>query len=195
MIKIRKFLMGLNDEFRQIRSSILSMDTLPKLNKVYQMVTHEETQKELVASGKANMAMAFYTKSTTPKNNAPNTHAGKTPPSYQPSTSNARKKPPTPTEPLFFKSGIQVNTKYYCFHYLVFGHSDERCYKLHGYLTGHKLHKNNTSAATPIVVNASNKPQVSAHCVSHPTIGLLGRTKRKRKMKKKRRRRVKKKNH
>lgn len=30
-LKIRKFLMGLNDEFRQVRSHILSMDTLPKL--------------------------------------------------------------------------------------------------------------------------------------------------------------------
>lgn len=44
-LTIRKFLMGLNDQFRQIRSHILSMETNPNLNKVFSMVTHEETQQ------------------------------------------------------------------------------------------------------------------------------------------------------
>lgn len=43
-LKIRKFLVELNDQFRQVKSHILSLEVLPKLNKVYSMVIHEESQ-------------------------------------------------------------------------------------------------------------------------------------------------------
>lgn len=46
-LKVRKFLIGLNDQFHQVRSHILSLDTLPNLSKVYAMVSHEETQQQL----------------------------------------------------------------------------------------------------------------------------------------------------
>lgn len=34
-----------------------------------------------------------------------------------------------------------MNTKFYYFHYGVFGHNDEKCYAWHGYVTGHKMNK------------------------------------------------------
>lgn len=61
-VKTRKFLMGLNDEFRQIKSNILSMENLPKLNKVYQMASHEVTQQGLTSNTQKNVGNAFYQK-------------------------------------------------------------------------------------------------------------------------------------
>lgn len=74
-LKIRKFLIGLNDQFRQVRSHILSLDALPKLNKVYSMVTHEES-KALLNNPHAQHAHVFYSSKvpTAPQS----AHAGKT---------------------------------------------------------------------------------------------------------------------
>lgn len=44
--KTIKFLMGLNEDFGQIRSTIISIDPLPKLNKAYAMVLRQEKQAE-----------------------------------------------------------------------------------------------------------------------------------------------------
>jgi hypothetical protein len=47
--KTHQFLMGLDDSvFETVRSNILSMDSLPSLNKVYAMVIHEERYRRLV---------------------------------------------------------------------------------------------------------------------------------------------------
>lgn len=79
--KIRKFLMDLNDQLRQVRSHILSLETLPKLNKVYTIVSQEETQQQLKAPQQIASAHAYYSsKASTPKNTTPHatsTHVGK----------------------------------------------------------------------------------------------------------------------
>lgn len=131
---IRKFLVGLNDQYRQVRSHILSMDPIPNLNKVYSLIVHEEAQQQLSGYNTSN-ALAFYTsrastsKKNPPSHSQPQSHVGK---SVQATTgnTNAKKRSPPPSEPLYYKSGRQVNTKYYCFHCTTFGHSDERCYDL-----------------------------------------------------------------
>lgn len=61
-VKIRKFLMGLSDEYMQIHPNILSMEFLPKLNKVFQMISHEETQQGLASNSQSNVAHAFFSK-------------------------------------------------------------------------------------------------------------------------------------
>lgn len=50
---------------------------------------------------------------------------------------------------------------------MVFGHSDEKCYVIHDYRVGHKLHKGTTTidATTHNVANTSNKPQASANYI------------------------------
>jgi len=102
--RIRKFLMGLSEDFRQIRSTILSMDKLPPISKIYQMVTHEEAQQGLASH--TTTSQICYAKAHPTKNTQPtlSSHAGKsaTPQFYQGSSSQnptpqtIRKRPPPP---------------------------------------------------------------------------------------------------
>lgn len=170
-LKIRKFLMGLSDDFRQIRSTILSMEKLPNFGKVYSMVIHEESQQQLSEHTNNHQASVFYSarnpnanKSLNNNNNASSSQAPK--PSYAPAHPNAKKRPPTPTEPLYYKSGKKVNTRYYCFHYASFGHSDEKCSIQHGYPSskGTSFTRKSNPAATP--TTDTNKPKGSTNCVS-----------------------------
>lgn len=119
-LKIKKKLMDLSDDFRQIRLHILSMDKLPNFGKVFSIVTYDEAQQHLTGNANTMQGSAFY--STKGKSHF---HAGK--PSNAPSSSNTntnqRKRPPTPTDSLYYESGKQVNTRYYCFHFAAFGHS------------------------------------------------------------------------
>ncbi|PKI79314.1 hypothetical protein CRG98_000259, partial [Punica granatum] len=48
--KIYQFLMGLDDEFRSVRSDILRIEPLPTLSRVYQMISEEEKQHAVVRS-------------------------------------------------------------------------------------------------------------------------------------------------
>lgn len=79
-LKVRKFLMGLNEKFKQVRSNILAMDTLPKLGKTFQMIAHEGAQH----GQKQNVAAhAFYSARTpsirTSSRGSGSSHAGKVP--------------------------------------------------------------------------------------------------------------------
>ncbi|XP_060968835.1 uncharacterized protein LOC133036299 [Cannabis sativa] len=54
------FLMGLSDQFSQVRGSILLMDPLPEVNCVFHLVTQEENQKgNLAGAADPNSSMAF----------------------------------------------------------------------------------------------------------------------------------------
>ncbi|PKI53926.1 hypothetical protein CRG98_025720 [Punica granatum] len=63
MEKSYQFLMGLTFEFNKIRSIILSIEPMPNLNKVYNMVANEEQQK-IVAQARDSIleAAAFLAK-------------------------------------------------------------------------------------------------------------------------------------
>lgn len=135
------------------------------------MISHEEAQQQMQLPQQTTLVHAYYSSkaSTSKASHPPSFHAGKAAPTPQ----NTRKRPTPPTEPFYYKSGRQVNTKYYYFHCSTLEHSDERCYDLHGYLQGHKLHKgNNTSTQQNIVTptsqtaNVSSKPQGSANYVA-----------------------------
>ncbi|PKI35888.1 hypothetical protein CRG98_043712 [Punica granatum] len=59
--KAFQFLMGLTSEFYTVRSNILSVDPMPTVNKIYQMVAHEERQK-IVARSHSAPEVAFLAK-------------------------------------------------------------------------------------------------------------------------------------
>lgn len=163
--------MGLNDEFRKVRSNILSMESQPKLDKVYQMVSHEEAQQGLASNPQTNATQVFFAKGSSSKSHVTSSHIGKTIPQsqYQPSTSqtpntqNLKKRvPPPPIEPIYYKCGRQVNTKYYCFDYSsVFGHSNEKCYAIHGLPIGHKLHMGSSLNTQGTTYNAITNSSLS----------------------------------
>ena len=55
---IMSFLMGLSDNFSQVRGSILLMDPLPEVNRVFHLVTQEENQKGYIGNNN-DPALAF----------------------------------------------------------------------------------------------------------------------------------------
>lgn len=117
-LKVRKLLMGLNDQFWKIRSQILSMETLPYLSKVFSMVSHEESHLQLIGNNSvASQAHAFYYSKAISHFICTQCIQDSVGPS---TVTNPRKRPPTPFEPIYYKSGKVVNTKYYYFHYGVF---------------------------------------------------------------------------
>jgi len=75
--KLRKFLMRLNEDFRKIRFTIISSKTLPKLRKVFQIISHEEAQQNLTSH--TTSGHALLAKSSNSKLNTTGSHAGKTP--------------------------------------------------------------------------------------------------------------------
>ncbi|PKI60125.1 hypothetical protein CRG98_019469 [Punica granatum] len=58
--KTYQFLMGLTSEFNTIRSTILSIEPLPNLNKVYNMVANEERQKIIARSRESAPESAVF---------------------------------------------------------------------------------------------------------------------------------------
>ncbi|KAI6687478.1 hypothetical protein NL676_024306 [Syzygium grande] len=58
--KIFQFLMGLTSEFNTVRSNILSIEPMLSLNKVYQMIVHEERQKLVVRSHDSTPEAAVF---------------------------------------------------------------------------------------------------------------------------------------
>ncbi|XP_062113438.1 uncharacterized protein LOC133824553 isoform X1 [Humulus lupulus] len=123
---IMSFLMGLSDSYSQVRGSILLMDPMPEVNRVFHLVTQEEHQKgNAFASNDSNNAMAFAFKSD--KNSAPK------------------------NDNQNFKNHPQKKSRPFCSHCNVLGHTIERCYKLHGYPPGYnKRNKPDEAAANHI---------------------------------------------
>ena len=105
---VMRFLMGLNENFETLQSQILMYDPFPSMSKVYSLVLHEESHKNIGHGSSASSqfdAMAIYTNS---KGNS-NWNKG-----------NAKKDKP------------------FCTHCNLQGHIIEKCYKLHGYPPGYK---------------------------------------------------------
>ncbi|XP_048140718.1 uncharacterized protein LOC125316437 [Rhodamnia argentea] len=58
--KIFQFLMGLTSEYNTVQSNILSIELMPSLNKVYQMIVHEERQKLVARSHDSTPEAAVF---------------------------------------------------------------------------------------------------------------------------------------
>ena len=105
-----QFLMGLNESFSTIRGQILSMDPFPSVTKVFALVVQEEKQKEVGASTSASeVSHAFALKPSSVARNHPTN----------------RFKGSSKNRPL-------------CAHWGMLGHTQDRCFKLHGYPPNYK---------------------------------------------------------
>ncbi|XP_026396657.1 uncharacterized protein LOC113291326 [Papaver somniferum] len=56
--KVMEFLQGLDDRFVNVRSSVLLMDLIPPINKVYNLVRHEEKQLHISTSSNVQVENA-----------------------------------------------------------------------------------------------------------------------------------------
>ena len=132
-----RFLMGLNESFSTIRGQILSMDPFPLITKVFALIVQEEKQKEVGAStsrtSASEVSHAFaFKNSSDARNNFEN-----------------RSKDSSRNRPLYA-------------HYGMLGHTQDRCFKLHGYPLNYK--KNGYSSVVKKQSSSSSEP---SHKVAH----------------------------
>ncbi|XP_060961970.1 uncharacterized protein LOC133032138 [Cannabis sativa] len=125
---IMSFLMGLSDSFSQVRGSILLMDPLPEVNRVFHLVTQEEHQRGTNSAANPNNsshAMAFAFQNDKKGNQKDDTQA-------------SRSHPPKRNRP-------------FCTHCNILGHTIEKCYKIHSYPPGfNKQNKSKEAGANQV---------------------------------------------
>ncbi|XP_074334135.1 uncharacterized protein LOC141671716 [Apium graveolens] len=132
------FLMKMSNEFANVRSHILMMDTLPTLQQVYRMLLQEQRHKE-ISKLTVQEPVAFAGQNNFRQ--FPNTGYQGLPKFNR--TFSAGK----------FNSGTgstgfqQRKINYFCDHCKIPGHSKERCFKLIGYPPGFKTNQQRKFAA------------------------------------------------
>ncbi|KAG2717175.1 hypothetical protein I3760_03G161400 [Carya illinoinensis] len=110
---VMKFLMGLNDTYKALKAQILLIKPFPSLNEVYSIIQQEEKRRQISVDTSVGDSMAMI---------ATARDVGR-----QNITSQKRCFKANPEKPV-------------CSHCRMPGHVAEKCFKLHGYPPGHKLH-------------------------------------------------------
>ncbi|VFQ64243.1 unnamed protein product [Cuscuta campestris] len=111
--QLLQFLMELNDSFKTARGNILMMKPLPTLNQAYKLITQEETQRDCsnsvpMAANSSALASMHHT-SSIPSN-----------------------------KPVYGTTPSERKSKFFCQHCKIYGHSLDRCFKVHGYPKNNK---------------------------------------------------------
>ncbi|KAG4982462.1 hypothetical protein JHK87_027211 [Glycine soja] len=105
-----QFLMGLHESFSTIKGQFLSMDPFPSVTKVFTLVVQEENKKVVgVSTSASEVSHAFALKTSSATRNHPDN----------------RFKGSSKNHPL-------------CAHCGMLGHTQDRCFKLHGYPPNYK---------------------------------------------------------
>ncbi|KAG5071362.1 hypothetical protein JHK86_006573 [Glycine max] len=131
-----QFLMGLNESFSIIKGQILSMDPFPSVTKVFALVVQEEKQKVVGASTSASeVSHAFALKTSFTARNHPDNR-------FKGSSKNC---------PL-------------CAHCGMLGHTQDCCFKLHGYPPNYK--RTGFSSEAKKHTSSSEQPHKVAQQVS-----------------------------
>ncbi|KAF7148340.1 hypothetical protein RHSIM_Rhsim03G0137800 [Rhododendron simsii] len=118
-----QFLMGLDDTYILVRGQILLMDPIPTVSKAFSLVLQEERQRSIVSQPPLSDAAALMARG------GANFHRD-----------TQLKKPHNSKRPT-------------CEHCNWVGHVKDKCYKLHGYPPGHRLHKNGPNLPSPAIAN------------------------------------------
>jgi hypothetical protein len=121
------FLMGLNEQFSQVRGQILLMDPLPNISAAYSMILQEEKQREVGSSQLSNAQHQNLGKQKD-TDMSPITHLQQFACAIQAIAAGKQKAYPKKDRPM-------------CSHCGGIGHTVEKCFKLHGYPPGHKKGK------------------------------------------------------
>ncbi|XP_059442162.1 uncharacterized protein LOC132174541 [Corylus avellana] len=126
---ILQFLMGLNDSFSHVRGQILLMDPLPPINKVFSLLVQDERQRMIFGS----IDSMFHNTTAMMVNNV----------KVASSSSNSS---PAYASTRFGKSNVIRKDRPTCTHCGVYGHTVEKCYRLHGFPPGFKFTKGRPAA-------------------------------------------------
>jgi len=129
---VLQFLMGLNESFSHVKGQILLMDPLPPINKVFSLVVQHEQQKEKSGSLSTmnNNASALFTKGPS---------ISPSPPSYHRPTASS-------LNPRNGKPNTIRKDRPTCTHCGVYGHTVEKCYRIHGFPHGFKFTRGQPTA-------------------------------------------------
>ena len=171
-----QFLVGLNEDYKIIRGSILMMKPLPNIDQVYSLIQQEEKQRSLSAvSQLSHGATAFHFNSPgqeiIPANQMALATQHKTyNPTQRPVQSRSHHTNYGPNNNFkgLPRRGIQDKRQLFCDYCRMSGYTVQRCYKLHGYPPGHKLYRGRKMAALAQSSDASTN--ISGHTYEAPNL-------------------------
>nr|GMD79668.1 uncharacterized protein LOC109158736 [Ipomoea batatas] len=193
--RLFQFLMGLRETYSQARNQLLLNSVLPTIKGAYALLLQDEKQRTLdhlgtstdvttlqAATQNSNMSANFQhdfhnltgTSFTPPMPNnfqtpvipqqATTQFASQQRPFHMlPNNSHAN----VATQPRFDNNPSKLR----CTHCGIFGHTQQVCYKLHGYPLGHKYFKKGNTAGNPPIVTLS--PSNSSEPITTETIQQL----------------------
>nr|XP_017233396.1 PREDICTED: uncharacterized protein LOC108207464 [Daucus carota subsp. sativus] len=124
--RIIQFMMKLGDKFSTIRGNVLMQQPLPKLPAVFRLFEQEEKHQEIAHLGTNTESLACL--------------ADNTKQTYASRLMSGNKNSGT-------SSNAKKNSRYFCTHCKIPGHSIERCFKINGYPPGFKGFKDKKVAA------------------------------------------------
>lgn len=159
--RVMKFLMGLNEAYESTRRHILMLKPIPDIEDVFNMVTQDERQKTLKPSTRLDNVAFQNTgpvESPVVQSQDPNFYSGPADNAAYAAAYQGNRYPPKPI----------------CTHCGRTGHTVQKCFKLHGYPPGHRLHQRNPPArgqqSTPKPQSQFPQPPL-ANAVAAPTSG------------------------
>lgn len=166
--QLLQFLVGLNEDYKMARGSILMMKPLPDIDQVYNLILQEEKQKSLTAMSQFSHGSAAFNANLYGKEVSGFNHTALASQqrSYNSSYVQSRTNPnnsgySTRYNQNYSQGNMNTNSNYrgtlrsgsqdrrqlYCDHCKMTGHTVNKCYKLHGYPPGHRLYKGRKVAA------------------------------------------------
>ncbi|GJW92593.1 ribonuclease H-like domain-containing protein [Tanacetum coccineum] len=146
LMKLMQFLMGIDDSYMQIRSSILSREVLPDVRSAYATISSEESHRvaagSITGSSQRNQASAFVS-------NVPNRN------NFQRNNQNVNNGPLRPNNLNNNKQG--EGSALVCENCGFNGHTIDRCFKIIGYTADFGKKKPDQQMATLISLIKDNK--------------------------------------
>lgn len=130
--RLIQFMINLGDRFSAIRGNILMQQPLPPMSAAFRLFSQEERHQEIAHLTSNTESLAFVADNRNFKTKSVSGTTGNTQKQASGSAGTTR---------------VKRNSKYYCTHCKMSGHSIERCFKVHGYPPGYKLPKDKKVAA------------------------------------------------
>ncbi|GJT02651.1 ribonuclease H-like domain-containing protein [Tanacetum coccineum] len=164
LMKLMQFLMGLDDCYHPVRSSLLTRELLPKVKDAYIVVSREESHRGVyessgVTESKLN-ATSFAAKSF--NNNNSNNNNNNNRRGYNNSNNNTKGNLPSNRGP---------NPNLNCKHFGKIGHTIDRCFELVSFPNGFKRSSNSNTVKQGFNANADLK-QNEKICSGNPSSGF-----------------------
>ncbi|GJS93657.1 putative RNA-directed DNA polymerase [Tanacetum coccineum] len=139
LLKLMQFLMGLDDSYMSIRSSILSRETLPDVKVAYAIISSEESHRMASGSvsGPSQRAQTSAFLSNGPARNNFQRNQNSNSNNFRPNSSNFRPNNSTtgfrPNNPNPVRLNMPSNAELVCENCGYNGHTIDRCFKIIGY--------------------------------------------------------------